>query len=40
MIWLLMWPNKSVATIGVTLQLLDIYRYGLVANQLIKKEKT
>ena len=27
MTWMLMWLNKSVATINATLQLLDIYRF-------------
>ena len=27
MIWLLMWLNESIATINITFQFLDIYRY-------------
>ena len=29
--WLMMWLNWSVATINTTFQLLDIYKYKLVA---------
>ena len=39
MTWLLMWLNVSVATLNATLQLLVLYRYRLVADPRVARDK-